>query len=144
MNLLKEADYIRYSSVKRVLNLSKQDQQSLWTGIVQDDFNSHDKILSQMLGPPQEWKQIPVKVYVNQTMRMFKIQPMTSDNAYKTLEDVLKEITPADPIPEVLKCHGIEISLKNLDILTAAQVLSYPDTFLYLCLNKDTGQEKLL
>lgn len=34
MNMLKEADFVRWGSVKRVTNLRKEQQDALWEGVV--------------------------------------------------------------------------------------------------------------
>lgn len=38
MSMLKEADFVRYGSTKRVTNLRKGDQDQLWEGVLQREY----------------------------------------------------------------------------------------------------------
>ena len=45
MNMLKEADFVRWGSVKRVTNLRKEQQDALWDGVVRSELPySHSTI----------------------------------------------------------------------------------------------------
>ncbi|KAK4049684.1 autophagy protein 5 [Microbotryomycetes sp. JL201] len=40
MNMLKESDYTRYGSTKRVVNLRREQQDAIWEGVVQGEFQA--------------------------------------------------------------------------------------------------------
>ncbi|SCV71714.1 BQ2448_3302 [Microbotryum intermedium] len=52
MNMVKEADHVRWGSVKRVTNLRKELQDGLWEGVVSNDFDKFWTIASRLVPPP--------------------------------------------------------------------------------------------
>ncbi|SCZ88911.1 BZ3500_MvSof-1268-A1-R1_C048g00175 [Microbotryum saponariae] len=52
MNMVKEADYVRWGSVKRVTNLRKEQQDGLWEGVVNNDLDKFWSIASRLVPPP--------------------------------------------------------------------------------------------
>ncbi|PWN87026.1 hypothetical protein FA10DRAFT_269630 [Acaromyces ingoldii] len=49
MSMLKEADFVRYGSTKRVTNLRKSDQDQLWDGVVQHDFDLYWAVAAKLV-----------------------------------------------------------------------------------------------
>jgi autophagy-related protein 5 len=49
MGLIKESDFLRHGSVKRVMKLSKQDQTQLWTSLCSGDFNAFWTVNQQLV-----------------------------------------------------------------------------------------------
>ncbi|KAI5477560.1 autophagy-related protein 5 [Pseudohyphozyma bogoriensis] len=52
MNMLKEADFVRWGSVKRVTNLRKEQQDNLWEGVVQNDYEKFWAVASKLVPLP--------------------------------------------------------------------------------------------
>ncbi|PWZ01548.1 peptidase M22, glycoprotease [Testicularia cyperi] len=49
MSMIKEADFVRYGSTKKVVNLRKQEQDSLWDGIVNNDYDLYWGIAQKLV-----------------------------------------------------------------------------------------------
>lgn len=48
MSMIKEADFVRHGSTKRVTNLRKAEQDALWEGVVQHDFDMYWSVASKL------------------------------------------------------------------------------------------------
>lgn len=49
MSMIKEADFVRYGSTKKVVNLRKQEQDTLWDGIVSHDYDVFWSIANKLV-----------------------------------------------------------------------------------------------
>ncbi|PWN49623.1 hypothetical protein IE53DRAFT_388129 [Violaceomyces palustris] len=57
MSMVKEADFVRWGSTKRVVNLRRQEQDSLWEGVLRHDFETYWSVAQKLLPstpPPNE------------------------------------------------------------------------------------------
>ncbi|KWU41647.1 hypothetical protein RHOSPDRAFT_30403 [Rhodotorula sp. JG-1b] len=52
MALVKEADYVRWGSTKRVMNLRKELQDNLWEAVVENDFEKYWNVASKLVPLP--------------------------------------------------------------------------------------------
>ncbi|GAA5858898.1 hypothetical protein JCM8547_007147 [Rhodosporidiobolus lusitaniae] len=52
MAMVKEADYVRWGSTKRVTNLRKEQQDALWEGVVQNNFDKFWTVASRLIPLP--------------------------------------------------------------------------------------------
>ncbi|GAA6022780.1 hypothetical protein JCM10207_000414 [Rhodosporidiobolus poonsookiae] len=52
MAMVKEADYVRWGSTKRVTNLRKEQQDALWDGVVQNNFDKYWTVASKLIPLP--------------------------------------------------------------------------------------------
>ncbi|KAM0751896.1 APG5-domain-containing protein [Meredithblackwellia eburnea MCA 4105] len=52
MNMIKEADYVRWGNTKRVTNLRKEQQDALWEGVVKNDFEKYWTVASKLVPSP--------------------------------------------------------------------------------------------
>ncbi|BGP50550.1 autophagy protein 5 [Rhodotorula kratochvilovae] len=52
MAMVKEADYVRWGNTKRVTNLRKEQQDNLWEGVVQNDFDKYWHVASKLVPLP--------------------------------------------------------------------------------------------
>ncbi|KAJ7925156.1 autophagy protein Apg5-domain-containing protein [Mycena leptocephala] len=52
MGQLKEADFIRWGNTKRITSLRKVDQDGLWEGIKEHNFDDYWRVASKSPGPP--------------------------------------------------------------------------------------------
>lgn len=51
MSMLKEADFVRWGSTKRVTNLRKTEQDALWEGVVNHNFETYWSVASKIIPP---------------------------------------------------------------------------------------------
>ena len=49
MSMIKEADFVRYGSTKKVVNLRKQEQDALWDGVISHDYDMFWSIASKLV-----------------------------------------------------------------------------------------------
>ncbi|GAA5917267.1 hypothetical protein JCM6882_009268 [Rhodosporidiobolus microsporus] len=52
MAMVKEADYVRFGNTKRVTNLRKEQQDALWEGVVQNNFDKFWLVASRLIPLP--------------------------------------------------------------------------------------------
>ncbi|TNY20575.1 autophagy protein 5, partial [Rhodotorula diobovata] len=52
MAMVKEADYVRWGNTKRVTNLRKEQQDNLWEGVVQNDYDKFWHVASKLVPLP--------------------------------------------------------------------------------------------
>ncbi|GAA5982162.1 hypothetical protein JCM11641_000607 [Rhodosporidiobolus odoratus] len=52
MAMVKEADYVRWGNTKRVTNLRKEQQDALWDGVVQNNFDKYWAVASRLTPLP--------------------------------------------------------------------------------------------
>ncbi|KAN0065444.1 autophagy protein 5 [Thecaphora frezii] len=53
MSMIKEADFVRYGSTKKVVNLRRQEQDALWEGVVQHDFDAYWSVAHKLVPSTQ-------------------------------------------------------------------------------------------
>ncbi|KAK0556018.1 autophagy protein 5 [Tilletia horrida] len=51
MSMVKEADFVRYGTTRRVINLRRTEQDALWEGVVEHDFEKYWSVASKLLPP---------------------------------------------------------------------------------------------
>lgn len=49
MSMVKEADFVRHGSTKRVVNLRRTEQDALWEGVVEHDFDMYWSVASKIV-----------------------------------------------------------------------------------------------
>ncbi|GAA6028924.1 hypothetical protein JCM8097_001508 [Rhodosporidiobolus ruineniae] len=59
MAMVKEADYVRWGSTKRVTNLRKEQQDALWDGVVQNNFDKYWTVASRLIPLPSLSASLP-------------------------------------------------------------------------------------
>ncbi|KAG0053037.1 autophagy protein 5 [Gryganskiella cystojenkinii] len=144
MSMIKEADYLRNGTTKKVMNLSKADQTQLWDGILKNDYNqfwdvNHRLVLNDGAAP----RHLPVRIYLpgNCPVIQEPVIPLDEQDTPRTLGQILNDALPAlfplncdnaTPRPSAgALIHGIRPSL-DTSILWASQNLAYADNFLHL------------
>lgn len=99
MNTIKESDFLKHGSTKRVMTLSKLDQSSLWDAVRTMDFNLFWKANDQVFcdNQAQLVRFVPLRVYL--PGRPFIQEPIApldpATDAEKTVGGALGEILPA-------------------------------------------------
>ncbi|GJJ69356.1 autophagy-related protein 5 [Entomortierella parvispora] len=143
MSMIKEADYLRNGTTKKVMNLSKADQTQLWDGILKHDYNrfwdvNHRLVLNDGAAP----RHLPVRIYLpgNSPVIQEPFIPADEQDHPRTLRQILNDALPAlFPLEDDATAghaagaliHGVKPSLET-SALWAAQNMAYADNFLHL------------
>jgi len=145
---VKEADYLRNGSTKKVMNLSKHDQTQLWDGLWSNDYDHFWSVNHRLVtNDGQTPRHIPLRIYLPDNCPVIQEEtvPCDEDGTNYTFGEVLHHIlpdlfpTPVDSDQDLSApaslaipvLHGI-IPRLDMPIVWASQHLSYPDNFLHL------------
>ncbi|CAO3592521.1 unnamed protein product [Absidia cylindrospora] len=142
MSMIKEADFLRHGSTKKVMNLSKQDQSQLWHALSTERYDDHWNVNQHILDDRGAGlRSVPIRLYLPDQCPVIQDTASFTDDIgdLLTLGDVLKTIVPGlivkgDTTKEpdfIVVSHGIELSL-HTPIRWASDHLSYPDNFLHI------------
>ncbi|ORY03625.1 APG5-domain-containing protein [Basidiobolus meristosporus CBS 931.73] len=139
MSIMKEADYLRNGSTKKVMNLSKQDQLQLWDSIVADSFENFWLVNTQLItNDNQPPKHVPLRIYLPADCPILQ-EPITvykdSGEEY-TIGEIFMLLLPdlfdGPSLPKASAViHGISLSL-DTPLPWLYQNLSFPDNFLHI------------
>eukprot|EP00003_Mantamonas_plastica_P017779 TRINITY_DN2934_c2_g1_i3.p1 TRINITY_DN2934_c2_g1~~TRINITY_DN2934_c2_g1_i3.p1 ORF type:complete len:193 (-),score=36.78 TRINITY_DN2934_c2_g1_i3:357-935(-) len=78
---LKEADFIKNGSCRKVMGLSKSDQESLWEGLCKAEYDVFTSVNNTLTLNTTEFKHIPVRVYYKDGWRQKPVVPFREDGA---------------------------------------------------------------
>ncbi|KAG0285041.1 autophagy protein 5, partial [Dissophora globulifera] len=141
MSMIKEADYLRNGSTKKVMNLSKSDQTQLWDGLWSNNYDKFWGINHKLTTNDNVVaRHLPVRIYMPENCPVIQdlVPSVDENNQHRTLRQVLNQSLP-DIFPLVetgapvatAMIHGIIPSL-DTSVIWASQNMSYPDNFLHL------------
>ncbi|KAF9908085.1 autophagy protein 5 [Linnemannia zychae] len=144
MSMIKEADYIRNGSTKKVMNMSKSDQTQLWEGLWSKSYDQFWGMNQRLVSNDGAMaRNLPVRIYLPENCPVIQdlISPIDEQGHPRTLRQVLHAAVPdlfplehnelnSAPVASVL-IHGVSPSLET-DASWAAQTMAYPDNFLHL------------
>ncbi|KAI9262262.1 putative autophagy protein [Phascolomyces articulosus] len=141
MAMVKQADFLRHGTTKRVMNLSKNDQSQLWESLSLDRFDEYWNVNQHLIADSDSLRYVPLRIYLsNQCPVIQEVVSFTNEGNPKVLGDVLKDILP-DLFPSksaTPMTHGIRLPL-DTPIRWASQNLSFPDNFLHVVIcNEDS------
>ncbi|BGP26655.1 autophagy protein 5 [Rhodotorula toruloides] len=124
MAMVKEADYVRSGNTKRVVNLRKEQQDGLWEGVVQNNFDKYWSVGSRLVPLPSLGhhfaspastrsptpssgnesrvpdangvRSVPVKVYLPEGAHPLQemVSPTREDGSPTTLQHFLSHLLP--------------------------------------------------
>ncbi|KAI9492838.1 autophagy protein Apg5-domain-containing protein [Zychaea mexicana] len=138
MSMVKQADFIRHGSTKRVMNLSKNDQSQLWQALSLDRYDDYWNVNMHLLADSEGLRYVPLRIYLpDQCPVIQENVSFTDEGNPKMLGDVLGAILP-DLFPSSLAIpmtHGIQLPL-DTPIGWASQNLSFADNFLHVVICK--------
>ncbi|KAI9099797.1 autophagy protein Apg5-domain-containing protein [Phlyctochytrium arcticum] len=155
MSMIKEADFIRNGSMKKVMALSKNDQTQLWNGLnshhYKDFWDINTRLVTNESTIP---KYVPLRCYLPDQQVIQDLVPPLDDNLDReySIGDVLKMLlsdqspelstmvsqnTEIDAPPASFRAvlHGFPLQL-DTPILWLSQNCSYPDNFLHIVIAK--------
>ncbi|KAG0249400.1 autophagy protein 5 [Mortierella polycephala] len=142
MSMIKEADYLRNGSTKKVMNMSKSDQSHLWEGLWSKNYDLFWSMNQKLvLNDGILARHLPIRIYLPDNCPVIQdlVCPMDEDDQPKTLRHILNAVLPdlfplddrnGSPVAEVI-IHGIKPNM-DMSVLWAAQNMAYPDNFLHL------------
>ncbi|ETO18993.1 hypothetical protein RFI_18246 [Reticulomyxa filosa] len=162
-NALKQALLLGYNSVNMLVNLKKEDQDQLWSSVVQARYDLYFSIQNLMFDPTKEDQsskkllkypfRIILQGFDRDSLDGVPIQrpvevPSEKDGRYKTLEQVLKPILPG--ILEIVESEktvalaekSVFIKIQGLNVPLGSQMswlvkhMCHPDYFLYVVIVK--------
>ncbi|KAG0359608.1 autophagy protein Apg5-domain-containing protein [Gamsiella multidivaricata] len=141
MSMIKEADYLRNGSTKKVMNMSKSDQTQLWDGLWS---NNYDRFWGMnhklMLNDGVMARSLPIRIYLPENCPVMQdpVSPVDENSQPRTLRQVLHHSLPdlfplveTGPPVAAAMIHGITPSL-DTSAIWVSQNMSYPDNFLHL------------
>ncbi|TPX36976.1 hypothetical protein SmJEL517_g01022 [Synchytrium microbalum] len=147
MALIKEADFLRTGSIKKVMGLSKADQSSLWEGLCSNDYEKFWAVNTRLItNEGIQPKAIPLRIYIqdrpvvqelvvplDQERKIIPGVPENPRTISIVLQDVLKDALDLTIDISTLQVtlHGVAIPL-DTPIPYLSVNMSYPDNFLHL------------
>ncbi|KAF9927004.1 autophagy protein 5 [Linnemannia zychae] len=142
MSMVKEADYLRNGSTKKVMNMSKSDQTQLWEGLQSKSYEQFWEMNKKLVSSDGiTARNLPVRVYLPESCPIVQdlVSSLDEQGQPRTLRQILHAVVPdlfplEDPGLNVVASvliHGIRPSL-DIDACWAVQTLAYPDNFLHL------------
>ncbi|CAO3652951.1 unnamed protein product [Cunninghamella blakesleeana] len=150
MSMIKEADFLRHGTTKKVMNLSKNDQSQLWQALSSESYDEFWSVNEHILdNKGVSLRYVPIRLYLpKQSPVIQDAVSFTKENGEDLLLiDVLKQLLPnlsilsnndADGNNQrqniFVKIHGIHLPL-NTPIKWASNHLSYPDNFLHFVIH---------
>ncbi|CAI2192434.1 20458_t:CDS:2 [Funneliformis geosporum] len=136
MSMIKEADFLRNGSTKKVMNLSKNDQTQLWDGLWSSSSQkyrteNYDRFWSVnyrlVINDGQSPRHIPLRIYLPDNCN-----PLTlGEVLHQILPDLFPSSLPTENAFAAPVIHGV-IPQLNIPIIWASQNLCYPDNFLHI------------
>ncbi|KAI8147430.1 autophagy protein Apg5-domain-containing protein [Fennellomyces sp. T-0311] len=139
MSMVKQADFLRHGTTKRVMNLSKKDQSQLWQSLSLDQYDAYWSVNQHLVENSDSLRFVPLRIYLPDRCPVIQeVVSFTHDGNPRLLGDVLGDILPdlfPSGIAAVPITHGIRLPL-DTPIGWASQNLSFADNFLHVVISK--------
>ncbi|KAM3586919.1 autophagy protein 5 [Umbelopsis sp. WA50703] len=141
MSMIKEADFLRHGSTKKVMNLSKSDQTQLWDSLCSNDYDSFWKVNQRLVSNEgQSIRHIPLRLYLPGDCPVIqeRVNPRNEEGESLSVREIIQQLLPNlkldTPEHELSAlCHGVAIPL-DTPVIWASLNLAYPDNFLHITL----------
>eukprot|EP00013_Stygamoeba_regulata_P021314 CAMPEP_0177661708 /NCGR_PEP_ID=MMETSP0447-20121125/18853_1 /TAXON_ID=0 /ORGANISM="Stygamoeba regulata, Strain BSH-02190019" /LENGTH=363 /DNA_ID=CAMNT_0019167129 /DNA_START=31 /DNA_END=1122 /DNA_ORIENTATION=+ len=140
MNVLKQANYIKFGNGSGVNSLTSSQQIQLWQAVSKGDFDSYLEVNDRLW--PSQVKHLPIRVLRRNSLPTVQLpfEPYRVDGQENTVAGALHLVDSA-LFPDPCACgsdwnvlvHGIAIPLET-PLLWLCRNLSYPDNFVYIVL----------
>ncbi|KAG2200649.1 hypothetical protein INT47_005805 [Mucor saturninus] len=142
MAMVKEADFLRNGTTKKVMNLSKRDQSQLWQSLALDRFDEFWAVNRQLVEySNSSLRNIPLRIYLPDNCPVIQEPVSFYGDSEKqetlTVKDVLRKLIPDLFVSEEtlhlisILVHGVELPL-DTPISWAYENLSFADNFLHV------------
>ncbi|CAO3703993.1 unnamed protein product [Rhizopus stolonifer] len=137
MSMVKEADFLRTGSTKKVMNLSKHDQIQLWQSLSSDKYDDFWKVNKQLVEYAPSNRHVPIRLYLPDNCPVIQelVDFHNSDNLETEKIPTIAE-TVISMVPELsgenisIISHGISLPLET-PIHWAYVNLCFADNFLH-------------
>ncbi|CAO3652331.1 unnamed protein product [Mucor hiemalis] len=142
MSMVKEADFLRNGSTKKVMNLSKRDQTQLWQSLAADRYDEFWAVKKQLVEySASNLRNIPLRIYLPDECPVIQelvsfygdsekdVSPSTREILQKMVPELFSTEEMLASISVVI--HGVEIPL-DTPINWAYENLSFADNFLHI------------
>eukprot|EP01137_Pigoraptor_chileana_P012787 Opistho-2@65522 len=143
--LIKEADYLKNGSTKKIMGLQKKDQKQLWMGLKNAKFDQFWAINKRLMQRDENthFRNIPFRLYMpDQTVIQEPFSPVAPDGTERTLGDLMKAILPdvfgensvqLNNEQQQVIIHGISPSFET-PLEWLSEHCSHPDNFIHMCI----------
>jgi len=139
MNSVKEANFLKFGDVRKVIDLSAEEQNNLWEGLISNDYDKFWEVNNKLIPDKHEFKSLAIRIIRSKDTKPIIQEPITdSGPERKTLGDVLSQLLPelfpskSEPSDRAVAIiQGISPPL-NTPITWLTEHCSHPDNFLYL------------
>ncbi|KAI9351909.1 putative autophagy protein [Pilaira anomala] len=141
MSMVKEADFLRHGTTKKVMNLSKRDQSQLWQSLASDRYDDFWTVNRQLVEfSDSNLRNIPFRIYLPDNcpviQELISFYGDSEKEIVPTIETVLRKTVPELLDQETLETisiivHGIELPL-DTPMNWAYENLSFADNFLHI------------
>ncbi|KAI9018288.1 autophagy protein Apg5-domain-containing protein [Hyaloraphidium curvatum] len=148
-NALKEAEFMRHGTVRRLMTLGKQEQDDIWRGVVSGDHDLYWSVSSKLVSEQDgQSRGIPLRVHFPDRSVVQDLVPKPAEGQPElTLGDALRQLVPdlfppdgsPGPPPWAL-VHGLRVPL-DAPLPWVAENLGYPDSFVHVCLVLDRADD---
>ncbi len=96
MSSIKEADCLRYGSTKRMMNLSKIDQSSLWESLLDRQTTLYWNVIEKLMPNEVEMLHVPFKIYLRSST-------LTDSSYIMILQDLVPFINGRQSLDEHIR-----------------------------------------
>eukprot|EP01089_Gocevia_fonbrunei_P018571 TRINITY_DN630_c0_g2_i2.p1 TRINITY_DN630_c0_g2~~TRINITY_DN630_c0_g2_i2.p1 ORF type:complete len:296 (+),score=56.84 TRINITY_DN630_c0_g2_i2:61-888(+) len=140
MNALKESNFIKYSDSKKINDLSAEKLNSLWDGLMTNDYDQFWEVEASLVPTEKEIKACAVRIVRDdKPVLQDPVNPWNeaeTTTKYRTLGDVLSQLLPdtfKKDLPPSARAviQGVSPPL-NTPIFWLSEHCSHPDGFLYI------------
>lgn len=107
INALKESDFMRHGSARKVLTLSKAEQSDMWRAVVQGDHDLYWGINAKVLDDPGQHRGIPLRLhFADRTMMQDLVgRADTGEDGERVPPCLERSLLTKDPQPVGCKFH---------------------------------------
>merc|ERR1711988_1241433 len=138
MNILKEANHLKFGDGSKISGLALEEQNDLWEGTIAGKYDQFWNINKKLIPKEKKVKYVPMRFcFPNQPMIQ---EPVTLQTEGKdmSLAEVLKKVLPQDYNTVSEKDENMNVIIQGIKpplwtpILWLAIHCSHPDNFLYI------------
>lgn len=134
MSTLKEANFLKHGDGNKVMSLSKQDQDELWTSIGSGaaGFERFFEVNDKLLPEPKLLKSVALRVVRKRgALIQLPLKPLREDGSLVTLGEALLQCGVESG--RKVRIQGVVPPL-DAPVFELQQCMSHPDNFLYATL----------
>lgn len=130
VNQLKQSCFVMNGNSKKIMNLSEENSNDLWTSIVKHNLRVYTGINKKIVPTLNKIQRLPIKILIPGTGIMIQAPIYPKD--FVTLKDMLSEQLPK-PIKSNYKTYiqGVELNT-DIPLIDVWELFKHLDNFLYI------------